>query len=315
VERRFIQLVTGIFEQRSLLLETIAESSVFTGADCSNVTQVRRIIRDARITLQDVYYPFLIQLIDEIANEVVYLTMDETSHHADYCVVQIGLATDGISLPLGFHLYAPDAAWADDARELLDAIDDLFPRRCQLVLLADRVHTGEPFLAWLDELQWYYVFRAAETTQIEHPTKGWMPLKRVYKRANTGRYLNGIRIWKQGTRRLNVSIYKLVRAGFRPTIWYIISDLPASAERLAEYACRWWQECTFKDCKSNMFDWERGRVTKPERVLVLLMGFGAACWASGCWGAPTSTSPTASRRPPARSIDGATSSNMVPSRL
>jgi hypothetical protein len=28
-----------------------------------------------------------------------------------------------------------------------------------------------------------------------------------------------------------------------------------------------------------MFDWERGRVTKSERVMVLLIGFGAACWA------------------------------------
>jgi hypothetical protein len=91
--------------------------------------------------------------------------------------------------------------------------------------------------------------------------------------------LRNVRIWKQGERRINVSIYKLVRKGFRPSIWYIVSDMPAGEERLAEYACRWWQECTFKDCKSNMFDWERGRVTKPERVLVLLMGFGAACWA------------------------------------
>src|SRR3954453_7542422 len=51
VTRRFIQLVTGIFEERSLLLETIAESTAFSGTDSSNVTQVRRIIRDARITL------------------------------------------------------------------------------------------------------------------------------------------------------------------------------------------------------------------------------------------------------------------------
>jgi len=279
VTRRFIHLVTAIFEQRSLLLETIAESSVFTATDSSNVTQVRRIIRDARITLKDVFYPFLEHLIAELPNEVLYLTLDETSHHTDYCVVQIGLATDGISLPLGFHLYAPDAAWAEDARELLQAIDDILPHRCRIVLLADRVHTGEPLLACLDDLQWYYVFRASESTQIEHPTLGWMPLKRIYKRANTGRYLSKVRIWKQGERRINVSIYKRVRNGFRTTIWYIVSDLPAAQERLAEYACRWWQECTFKDCKSNMFDWERGRVTKTERVLVLLMGFGAACLA------------------------------------
>jgi len=279
VTRRFIHLVTAIFEQRSLLLETIAESSVFTATDSSNVTQVRRIIRDARITLKDVFYPFLEHLIAELPNEVLYLTLDETCHHTDYCVVQIGLATDGIRLPLGFHLYAPDAAGAEDARELLQAIDDILPHRCRIVLLADRVHTGEPLLACLDDLQWYYVFRASESTQIEHPTLGWMPLKRIYKRANTGRYLSKVRIWKQGERRINVSIYKRVRNGFRTTIWYIVSDLPAAQARLAASACRWWQECTFKDCKSNMFDWERGRVTKTERVLVLLMGFGAACWA------------------------------------
>ena len=54
VARRFVQLVTGIFESRSLLLETIAQSSVFMGTDSSNVTQVRRIIRDTRITVETV---------------------------------------------------------------------------------------------------------------------------------------------------------------------------------------------------------------------------------------------------------------------
>jgi hypothetical protein len=63
----------------------------------------------------------------------------ETCHQSDYCVVQIGLATDGVSLPLGFHMYAPNATWADDARELLDAIDAILPDRCRIVLLADFV--------------------------------------------------------------------------------------------------------------------------------------------------------------------------------
>jgi hypothetical protein len=279
VVRRFSQLVTGIFEQRSLLLETIAESSAFTATDTSNATQVRRIIRDARISLETLYYPFLECLLTELSNPVLYLTLDETTHHNKYCVVQVGLATDGVSLPLGFHIYASDAPWAEDARTLLGAIDQIIPEDTQVVLLADRIHTGEPFLSCLDELGWYFVFRATESTQIEHPTLGWMPLKRVYKRANQGRYLSNVRIWKQGERRVNISIYKLVRDGFRTTVWYIVSDLPAAKERLAEYSCRWWQECTFRDCKSNMFNWERGRVVKTERVMVLLLGFGAACWA------------------------------------
>ena len=206
------------------------------------------------------------RLIATLPNDVLYLTLDATSHHGDYNVVHIGLATDGISLPLGLHVDAPDAAWADEARAVLTAIDAILPHRCQIVLLADRVHTGEPFLAWLDELEWYVVFRARETTQIEHPTQGWTVLKRITTPANTGQFLSNVRIWKQGDRRINVTIYQRVRAGFRPTTWSIVSDLPAEAARLADYACRWWQECTFKDCKSTMFDWERGRVTKDTRV-------------------------------------------------
>ncbi len=193
---------------------------MFTGTDSSNTTQVRRIIRDTRITLETVYYPLVERLIATLPNDVLYLTLDETSHQGDDNVVQIGLATDGISLPLGFHVYAPDAAWADETRTLLTAIDAILPHRCRIVLLADRVHTGEPFLAWLDEREWYVVFRAHETTQIEHPTHGWTPLKRIAIAANTGQFLSHVRIWKQGSRRLNVSIYQRVRNGFRPTTWY-----------------------------------------------------------------------------------------------
>lgn len=277
--RRFIQLVSGIFEQRSLLLEHIAEGSAFTANDESNATQVRRIIRDQRLTLQSVYYPFIASVLAQLPGDVVYVTLDQTSHHTDYNLVQVGLTTDGISLPLGYSVYATDSAWAEDARSLLQHLNTLIPEHFEVVLLADRVHTGEPFLSCVDELGWWYVFRAPSDTLVEHPKRGWMPLSKVYKRANVGRYLSNIRVWKGGNRRANISIYKLVRKGFRTVTWYVISDLPAVKERFATYACRWWQECTFKCLKSGMFDWERGRVCKASRVYVLLMACGCAMWA------------------------------------
>jgi hypothetical protein len=73
-------------------------------------------------------------------------------------------------------------------------------------------------------------------------------------------------------------VYKYARAGFRVVNWYLISSLPACMERFAEYACRWWQECTFKDIKSGLFNWERGRVKEPERVEFLLIGVSCALW-------------------------------------
>src|SRR5262249_55276618 len=101
---------------------------------------------------------------------------------------------------------------------------------------------------------------------------------------NVGRFINAVRVWKGSRRRANISIYKYARAGFRAVNWYLISSLPASMERFAEYACRWWQECTFKDIKSALFNWERGRVIEPERVEVCLIGMSCALWIMWMWG-------------------------------
>jgi len=305
VLRRFIQLVSGIFETRSLLIETIADSTAFRATASSNATQVRRILRDLRLTMEDLYYPFIRSILASVPATDLYLTVDETSHGTDYNVVQIGWATDGMSLPLSMLIYAPNAPWAEDTRTLLHTIDDLIPDGMTVTLLADRVHTGEPFLDCLDGLSWNYVFRASESTQIEHPTKGWMPLRRVYKRANMGRYFPQVRLWKQGHRRANVSIWKRVRPGFRPVIWYLVSNLDPDATQFHEYACRWWCECTFKIIKSGQFDWERGRVTATHRVQVLLMGVSCALWALWLLGReneripcvkPTTTQPQRRRR-------------------
>jgi len=276
---RLIQLAAGIFEKRSVLLETIAESTVFTAEPESNATQVRRIIRDERINLECVYYPMIAQLLRDLPGDLIYLTMDESAHGTDYQLFQVGLATDGVSLPLGFLIYATNDAWAEDARDLLDTLDRYIPDHLQIVLLADRIHTGEPFLTCLDQLGWEFVFRAPDDTYVELPTHGWKMLKTIYKRRNTGRFFTNVRVWKGSQRRANISIYKYARNGFRTTTWYVISSLPAAKERFAEYACRWWQECTFKDLKSALFEWERGRVVSAERVEVLLIGVSCAIWA------------------------------------
>jgi len=277
--RRLIQLTAGIFESHSALIETIATGTAFQANEISsNETQVRRILRDERIHLASTYYPFIRCLLEEMQSQVLYLTMDESSHKTDFCIYSIGLATDGGSIPLGWMLYDTDATWAEDARDLLQELAHYLPEQTQIIVLADRIHTGEPFLACLDALGWDYIFRANSATLVE-TSRGCKELRTLALRNNTGRFFQHVRIWKGGHRRTNVSMYKLARKGFRTVTWYVVSSVPAKQERFVEYACRWWQECGFKSLKSALFDWERGRVTEPARVEVLLIGIGCALWA------------------------------------
>lgn len=277
--RHFIQFVSGMVETRSLLMETIATSSTFRANASSNATQVRRMLRDHRLTMEQVYYPFIRSILATVPGSDLYLTIDATSHGTDYNVMQVGWATDGMSLPLALFVYAPTAAWADDARALLTRLDGLIPEHFFVTVLADRGFTGEPLAKWLDGLSWNDIIRAPSHTQIKHPAKGWLTLRRVYKRANQARFFSNVRVWKQSQWRGTVSIYKYERPGYRPVIWYLVSNLEPSASQFYAYACRWWTECTFKILKSARFDWERGRVTDPHRVRVLLMGVSCALWA------------------------------------
>jgi hypothetical protein len=277
--RHFIHLVTGIIEQQSLLIRAIAAASPFQAEPESNYTQVQRIIRDTRLTLETVYYPFLMQILAELPGDQAFITLDETNHGSDFNLVLVGWATDAVSLPLGFVVYPTDGAWADDARTLLQRLDSVLPPEHTITLLADRVHAGDPLLTCLDSLGWGYVIRLAEDTFIETERAGWSEVRHLRQRHGRLRVFANVRIWKGSTRRATVCLYRHRAADGSTTTWYVVTNLTGAHIRFVEYACRWWQECTHKLLKSALFDWERGRVTDPARVAILLMGFGCACWA------------------------------------
>jgi hypothetical protein len=277
--RHFIHLVTGILEQQSLLIRAIAAGSPFQAEPESNYTQVQRIIRDTRLTLETVYYPFLTQVLAAMPGDHAYLTMDETNHGTDFNLVLVGWATDGVSLPLGFFVYQTDAPWAEEARTLLQRIETLIPEGHTITLLADRVHAGDPFLACLEALDWGYVIRLPEATFIAPVTDEWVEVRHLRQRAGRLRVFTNVRIWKGSTRRATVCLYRQRAADGSVTTWYLVTNLAGKHTRFVEYACRWWQECTHKLLKSALFQWESGRVRAPARVTILLMGFGTACWA------------------------------------
>ena len=274
-----IHLAAGIFESHSALVSNIAASSAFqANTESSNETQVRRILRDERLFLASVYYPLIKQLFAEMQPSVLYLTIDESSHGSDFNIFSVNLITDATAIPLGWLLYATDDAWAEDARDLLTELAPYLPEKAHIIVLGDRIHTGEPFLERLDELHYDYIFRAPSDTLVE-TSRGWKKLKSLALKKNQGRFLSQVLVWKGSRRRTNVSCYKLARNGFRTVTWFVISSLQAAQERFVAYACRWWHECGWKSLKSALFDWERGRIVEEERVTVLLIGISCAIWA------------------------------------
>jgi hypothetical protein len=79
-------------------------------------------------------------------------------------------------------IYPIDGTWADDARTLLQRLDQVVPSERPITRLAERIHAGEAFLTCLDELGWSNIIRLPEDTYIETEPEGWKEVRHVRKR-------------------------------------------------------------------------------------------------------------------------------------
>jgi len=304
VQHRLVQLTTGILEHQSLLIEEIARGSAFRATAESNATQVRRIVRDTRLSLEQVYYPLIQALLAEIPNDTIYLSIDESAHTNVVGLFQLALISDATALPLGFLVYDTDDTWADDARALLRQVAALVPATKQVIVLADRGHASQPFVDCLTAIGWDYIIRLPDDTLVKMATV-WQPVGSLHPRRYPLRRFPEVAVWKTHQVVSNVVVYRYERAGFQAVRWYLLTSLPPAVERCCEYACRWWQECGFKVLKSALFQWERSRVRVWERVEVLLLGAACATWVAWMLGReherrpqikPTTTTPQPRRR-------------------
>jgi len=291
VVHRLVQLTTGILEHQSLLIEEIARGSAFRATAESNATQVRRIIRDTRLSLEQVYYPLIRALVAEIPSATLYLSMDASAHTNVVGLFQIALISDATALPLGFIVYDAADAWADDARAILTEVAALVPPEKQVILLADRGHASSAFVNVVTTIGWDYIIRVPDDTLVE-TAHGWQPVSQLHPRRYPLRQFPQVAVWKTHQVVSNVVVYRYERAGFQAVRWYLMTSLPPSVERCCEYACRWWQECGFKVLKSALFQWERSRVTRWERVEVLLLGAACATWVAWMLGRQHERRPT-----------------------
>lgn len=277
VQHRLIQLATGLMETVDVRVEQLATGSAFRATPVSNATQVRRILRDERLTVETVLDPLIRSVLAAHRADTLCLCIDE-SHHTDRVrILQIVIATDAMALPIRFFLYDPHAAWADDARQCLYALAQVIPPHLRVIVLADRVHAGMPFLACIEALGWGYVFRLSCQTHVK-TTKGWQMVGQLHPRRYPTRRIEQVALWKQRSWTTNLVIHRHERPGHQPVVWYLATNLPPTAVCCLLYALRWWQERGFLRLKSDGFGWERSRITDIKRVTALLVGVACATW-------------------------------------
>lgn len=198
------------------------------------------------------------------------ILVDETKLSDHVAVMMVGVAYQGSAIPLVWRAYQvnnyPEEGQVALLDQLLARLRQHIPGEQQAVLLADRgLGTSPTWQQHLSDCGWLYLLRVQRSTLILLPGQKPQPLRRLvsYGQTWTGR----------------AQVFK--KAGWQWKWVYLVwdqdyaepcclfsnqPDMPPSL-----YRQRFFHEASFRDLKSDGFNWQSSRVWSPAHVERLLL--------------------------------------------
>lgn len=233
--------------------------------------RLQRWLANPRLRMETLFGAWVGWVLEQWGKAPLLLLVDETKLGNHVAVMMVSLYYQGSALPLIWRAYVlsdyPLEGQVGVLQALLERLRILLPRDCQAVLLADRgLGTSPTWQTILTEQGWDYLLRVQRSTRIRREGKvqalgrlvgygqGWSGRAQVFKKAGWQ--------WR--------SITVVWEIGYAQP-WCLVSNCDTVAPSL--YAWRFSQEVSFRDLKSDGFDWQRSQVWHPahaERLLLLL---------------------------------------------
>jgi hypothetical protein len=259
----------GVILARHSAPSRVAERLVWVGKASTVQRRLERWLANERIGWGACCRVWSAFVLRHYVGERLLLLVDETKLGKHLSVMVVGLAYRGCCIPLAFWCYRPEA-WPMGQvaliEELLSWIAESVPEGCAPLLMADRgIGTSPDLIRVVVALGWQYLFRVQGQTHFQLPDGRSIALQDLVTRG--GRWTAQGRLFK--------------KAGWLPMIAHVIGETPyeqpwclvtncqAITGRL--YAQRYWQEASFRDLKSDGWQWQASHIFTPEHANLLVL--------------------------------------------
>jgi hypothetical protein len=167
------------------------------------------------------------------------------------------------------------------------------PRRFFVIVLADRGLYARWLFRRLVRLGWHPVLRLnVGDTFRPAASARYQPLRSLVPQPGT-QWVGAGTVFVGPHRRLNCTLLARWEAGYTDP-WLLLTDLAPSAGEACWYGLRAWIEQGFKITKGAGWQWQRIRMTDPQRVTRLWLAVAVATlWLLSVGGEADETIPTA----------------------
>ena len=194
------------------------------------------------------------------------LALDPTCHRDRFRVLGASVLYQGCALPVAWLVQAADqkGSWNAIWKDLLGRLPAALGAGWQVLVLTDRGLESAALFRAIVGLGWHPLMRVKKAGTFR--PEGWHKGYAISGfAAALGRRWAGAGLAYPGGEKRSCTLL----AGWEPgheEAWLLLTDLPPRAAQPAWYAWRMWIEHGFKVGKSGCWQWQKTRMTDPERA-------------------------------------------------
>lgn len=194
------------------------------------------------------------------------LALDPTNVGSRFVVLAVSVVYQGCAIPVAWQVLRANekGSWNEHWRRLLTRVREILGSDWEILALSDRGLESRELFEALTALSIHPLMRVrAAHTFRPHGWQRSYPMR--WFAAGVGRCWSGRGVAYQGEAALPCTLLASWSAGHEEP-WLLLTDFGPACANPAWYAFRAWIEQGFKVIKSGGWQWQRSRVTDPQRA-------------------------------------------------
>jgi hypothetical protein len=227
------------------------------------------------------------------------LAVDATTLGQRFAVLVVSVVYRGCAIPVAWAVLPATEkhAWRGEWLRMLRQVRTVVPRRFFVIVLADRGLYARWLFQRIVRLGWHPLLRI-NTGGTFRPAKSvcYQPLRALVPQPGT-QWVGTGTAFQGPRRRLNCTLLARWDKGYRDP-WLLLTDLAPSASEACWYGLRAWIEQGFKITKRGGWQWQRTRMSDPQRAARLWLAVAVATlWLLSVGGMAETTLPVSTLLP------------------
>lgn len=205
------------------------------------------------------------------------LALDATTLGDQFVVLAISVVYRGCAVPVAWSVLpaGQQRAWRPEWERLLGCLRGTVPADWTVIVLADRGLYARWLFTTIVGLGWHPFLRVNLGGTFRPTTEARFRPLRSFVPATDQRWAGTGTAFKSSAGRLACTLLAWQGPGYTDP-WLILTDLPPEAADVAWYGLRAWIEQGFKVTKRAGWQWQRTRMTHPDRAARLWLAIAVA---------------------------------------